>query len=355
MEKQLINYFISENYISNWTIEDAFREIYQNFKDYGDYEIIKVNNETLTIVNINNSFDPTSTDLLIIGASDKSKDKLGKYGEGLKMAALVLLRNGYDLSVYCNKFDANFKLIDNNPTSNIKTLGVEITNKIATDLTAEYNFSVVFSCPINSFDLYTDDIIKPHDVIHLNEQYGSIVARRAGNIYVGDLFVCNLKGFNYAYNFMPSWIELDRDRKVPRDFQVKYYAGQIQNGFKEFDITGKSNDVTYASVPSSAYDKFTPKIINNKIEFVTEIVKEDGKETVIISDNFKEQLITTSYFTNLVNKLKGFLLNKLGVKEAALEFRNKYCRDETARSEFNHLMNRLGIYLDNDKKDDLPF
>ena len=41
MKQTVINYFISENYIPDWTVQDAIREIYQNFIDYGEYSVTK--------------------------------------------------------------------------------------------------------------------------------------------------------------------------------------------------------------------------------------------------------------------------------------------------------------------------
>jgi len=80
MKVTTINYFISENYIPHWTIEDAYREIYQNFIDYGEYniDITKLNPE-IDLVFISNSFNPTNTDLLIIGESNKSDKQIGKW------------------------------------------------------------------------------------------------------------------------------------------------------------------------------------------------------------------------------------------------------------------------------------
>ena len=37
MKEGIIYYGIGLEYLSNWTINHALREIYQNFLDYGDY------------------------------------------------------------------------------------------------------------------------------------------------------------------------------------------------------------------------------------------------------------------------------------------------------------------------------
>lgn len=196
MKTTLINYYISENYIPHWSLEDAYREIHQNFKDYGlhNIEILNVEKQPdLDIVIISNSFKPDSTDLLIIGESNKNDKQIGKYGEGLKMAALVILRNKGALKINSDKFSANFILIENDTTS-IKTLGVDI-REYSRDIPLfdkDNSFQVELILPAGSFKEYQESIITPIDAIHTRENYGSIVNKPKGNLYVGDLYVCNI-------------------------------------------------------------------------------------------------------------------------------------------------------------------
>lgn len=340
---QIINYFISENYIKDWTLEDAYREILQNFIDYGDYNIDINAKETSDFISIGNTFNPNSTDLLIIGESNKENNKIGKYGEGLKMAALVLLRNGYSLAIYTNTFSAKFVIIDN-PTTTIRTLGVELSNPY--DGKQVNSFDLRFSAPRNSFQAYTETLIKPEDLLHTREGHGSIVNREKGNLYVGGLFVCKLAKLNYAYNLLPKNIELDRDRKVPRDFQVKWDISKIQETYEEFDRVGKSEDVTYSTIPDSYIPNYIPKISNGKVTFVTKVKNENGNdEEVEVSDRYKQQLMSESFFRKMVIKLTGFITNSLGITEAAINFRTKYCHSDQAKREFNQLLARLGVNL----------
>lgn len=345
MKLTQINYYISENYIPHWTIEDAFRELHQNFKDYGEYNIEVVNKDPETdFILLSNSFDPKSTDLLIIGESNKSENQIGKYGEGLKMAALVLLRNNYECVIHTNTFKATFLLVDN-LTTKIKTLGVNIHEyseepRLAKDAT----FNVEITAPVNSFTTYNNSIIKPEDILHTREGFGSIVDKPKGDIYVGDLFVCNLKPFNYAYNLYPKNITLDRDRKVPKDFDVKWNISKIQETYKEFDKIGKSADVKFATIPNNIVPYYKPKLIADKIVFVTDVIdKEGNKKVTAVSDDFNHQLTTHSYFSQIVFKLKKLITSSLGVDELAKNFLNTYCNSENSKKEFKILMHRFGI------------
>lgn len=344
MKQTIINYFIAENYISDWTIQDAIRELYQNFIDYGEYQVDIVNKEQgFDNYIFSNNFEPKSTDLLIIGNSDKTETSRGKYGEGLKMAALVILRNGGKLSINTKYFSAKFILIDNeNSKSIIRTLGIIIDSPL-TNLSIN-NFDVSIWIPEGEIAKYQDKLIKPIDVIHTKEGYGSIVNKPKGSLYVGGLFVCILNDLNYAYDILPKHIKLDRDRKVPQNFEVKWTISKIQETYKEFDPTGKSQDVSYSSIPEAYIPTYTPKIKGDTVVFTTKIINEHLEEKEVeVSSNFTQQLTNSSFFSKMVFKLKQLITSSLNIDQLAIKFRKEYCSSDEAEEQFDVLMFRLGI------------
>lgn len=345
MKPTTINYFISENYIPDWTVEDALRELYQNFIDYGEYSVDKISvDKDYENVIFSNDFTPETANLLIIGDSNKTENSRGKYGEGLKMAALVLLRNGGNCIINTVNFSAVFKLIVNESTD-VKTLGVTISASLPN--IRVHNFDVSVRLPIGIFDNYQDKLIVPTDVLHTNESYGSIVSKPKGNLYVGGLFVCNLKELNYAYDLLPKHISLDRDRKVPQNFEVKWTISKIQETYTEFDPTGKSEDVTYSNIPQSHIHRYKPKLQGDTIIFTTNVIDSTGEEKeVIVSKNFREQLTNESFFSKLVFKLKSIIASSLNIDQLALKYRKEYCKSKEAREDFDALMLRLGIDIE---------
>lgn len=345
MKPTTINYFISENYIPDWTVEDALRELYQNFIDYGEYSVDKISVDTdYENVIFSNDFTPETANLLIIGDSNKTENSRGKYGEGLKMAALVLLRNGGNCIINTVNFSAVFKLIVNESTD-VKTLGVTISASLPN--IRVHNFDVSVRLPIGIFDNYQDKLIVPTDVLHTNESYGSIVSKPKGNLYVGGLFVCNLKDLNYAYDLLPKHISLDRDRKVPQNFEVKWTISKIQETYTEFDPTGKSEDVTYSNIPDEYKVLYTPKIRGGRVTFVTPIKNEEGEVVEVeVSPRFKEQLENSSMFSKILFKLKSFIASSLNIDQLALKHRKNYCNSKDAREDFDALMLRLGIDIE---------
>lgn len=345
MKPTTINYFISENYIPDWTVQDAIREIYQNFIDYGEYSVDKISvDKDYENVIFSNDFEPDSADLLIIGDSNKTSTSRGKYGEGLKMAALVILRNGGKMVINTTTFYAEFSIITNTNT-NIKTLGVTITEPSL--YTKVSKFDLWITLPINEFEAYQDKLIKPIDVIHTTEEYGSIVNKPKGSIYVGGLFVCVLNDLDYAYDIQPKHISLDRDRKVPQNFEVKWTISKIQETYTKFDITGKSEDVTYSNIPDEYKVLYTPKIREGRVTFVTPIKNEEGEVVEVeVSPRFKEQLENSSMFSKILFKLKSFIASSLNIDQLALKHRKNYCNSKDAREDFDALMLRLGIDIE---------
>ena len=97
---------ISSSYVPNWTIFNAIRELVQNALDQ---EFVDANNTMnmqydedkceLTISNKNSSL---TTNTLLFGSTSKANDEnqIGQFGEGYKIATMVLLREGKNITFY---------------------------------------------------------------------------------------------------------------------------------------------------------------------------------------------------------------------------------------------------------------
>lgn len=70
----IISYGITPNYLKHWGINQALREIFQNFIDYGHYNISTDNVEdSLIKVTITNDWTPENLNFLYLGESDKKR------------------------------------------------------------------------------------------------------------------------------------------------------------------------------------------------------------------------------------------------------------------------------------------
>lgn len=332
----MIKYGISKNYLQDWTIQDAIREVYQNFLDFGEYKL-ETKEDDGNYINIKffNDYKPENLNFLAVGESGKRNDNstIGKHGEGLKMAFLVLAREECEPQLTCNNYvyegcfykDENlgecfgFKKYDED------------------ELLYEEPFTVEFSVPKEEWENFNTRIIAPEEIIYSDYYYGDLIDKPAGDIYVGGLYVCNLPEFKYAYNFKPERIELDRDRKVPRAFDVEYNASQILNNANKIDMKNLySRDTQYIhSVPSNISKKFKPKLKNNRVIFENQSGKQAPERiaTCLLNDPLQKKRVA---------KLKYNVSRKRTPENILKEFYSmyKYKLDASAQIDFNNIIKK---------------
>ena len=80
----------------------------------------------------------------------------------------------------------------------------------------------------------------------------------------------------------------------------------------------------------------------------------ETKEILITNQSMKEHLKQQSFFQKAINGIKNFIASKFGIKELLVKFRNKHCYNEEAKRDFDIILDKLGITLD-DTSDELIF
>ena len=289
----MIKFGIFENYVPNWGIVQAIREIYQNFIDYGEFEVtIDDINENHCCVRLKNDFNPETWEFLKIGFSKKDGESIGKHGEGLKLAGLIFLRNLKQFRIYTCIGRATPGFYDDENIGN--SYGLKIS-----EMTTDY-FEVYFECEKKDIQIFQEGYIVEEDKLH-KCHYGSIVDKPGGNIYVGGLYVCNLNGLKFAFDFSPNYVELSRDRDMPSAWDLEYYSNQIINScsselkIKASDINSREYNQGY--IPNKLAEKFTPEINNGKM------IMRSG--STIVSDSCKVREISKNpKVAKKISKLK---------------------------------------------------
>ena len=92
---ETISYGITRDYLSHWGVNEALREIMQNFLDYGDYKV-HFDRDTVTL---SSNYVPDDLTFLGLGKSVKKEGSRGKYGEGLKMALFIFCREDKGIQI----------------------------------------------------------------------------------------------------------------------------------------------------------------------------------------------------------------------------------------------------------------
>lgn len=231
MGTDLIKYGIGKEYLPDWTVQEALREIYQNFEDYGEFEELTNTNPDYkwSSVTLSSNYSPEAelgggAPFLRIGKSGKRGDSgtIGEHGEGLKMAAMVLLREGHILKIKTRSGRYVAAWYNDLHIGNCFCFEVHSPSWQL----GHPEFIVEFTAPKEALEMWKTVAIDPEEII-FECGYGSIIKKNPGDVYVGGFFVANISGLTKAYNFPPKEVPLDRDRKVPREFDVIWAAGQI--------------------------------------------------------------------------------------------------------------------------------
>jgi len=203
---------LSRDYVRHWGLKEAIRELVQNALDSeSPFEYAFADGQLF----ITSRFARLEASTLVLGSTSKSDrtDAIGSFGEGYKIALLVLTRNGYDVKVWngnkqwvpefrhSDQFDAEVLCINETPAHR-QNQGVEfVVSGLTDDDEAEIRSMCLRMQPPMS------------DVI--GTKYGHILPSRPGKLYVGTLFVCDTD-LTYGYDILPEHLQLERDRQTVR-------------------------------------------------------------------------------------------------------------------------------------------
>lgn len=230
------------DYVPSWTIVDAAREFFQNAFDQEAMDAARVANwsydadsETLTI---SNKATKLSIQSLLLGSTSKADNEstIGQFGEGYKVATLVFLRNGKEVvfynnkahEVWCPRFVKSRRFNTDVLTFFIKPTG--LCGRGACEAGDEDSLVIKVS---GITQQEYEEQIKP-SVLQLRDDYNVVESTSLGDIidlpgkvFVNGLFVCDYEPYTYGYNFKPGVLELDRDRKLASDFNLKWLASSM--------------------------------------------------------------------------------------------------------------------------------
>lgn len=344
---------ISPNYVSNWGINEAIREILQNAIDAdknGYKKSIYYSGDTLYI---NNEGISLSAKDLILGCSSKSDQDgmIGKYGEGFKLALVVLLRKGMNVYV-----DNNDKLWS--PSFKVsEQFGTQVLNIEESDNGRGEGLTFVIS-PVDQ-QLY-NSLLNYFPCI--DESFGNVVncdngqilldKQFKGKMYVEGLYIQTDDNFQYGYNFNSDVVELDRDRKAINYYELRALTAQ------SIVTAEECNKEIFDAITKSCVDvRDIEEVIDEASESFLEEYREQFYEeneleenTLVATESVMKQLEQMDIDVPVVKgtEIQSYLIakanDKLGIIEEAKEaIKNKDEKEEAfddfKGSKYARLMN----------------
>lgn len=252
---------LSPQYVGSWKVVDAIRELFQNAIDQETVDpankMFFAYDKASQVLSIGNKSSVLDKKTLLLGESTKVDDKrtIGQFGEGYKIAALVLLRLGKQLKIYNYGVSEVWEAkIIKSRRYNANILVFDVTEKRFWQSVPDNDLTIV----INGItpEEY-DDIVASNLHFHTLENtyltsYGSILydAEYKGKVFVNGLFVADVVDLQYGYDIKPAYLELDRDRRLVKDFDLQWRTSSMWNESNDTDkalslVQRNSIDVKY--------------------------------------------------------------------------------------------------------------
>lgn len=225
-----IPYPIKSSYVADWTLVEALRELVANGLDaqtqhsssFG-YSYLG-SKRTLTLRNVGVKLP---IDALYFGGSEKA-DKtslIGKYGEGLKLAMLVIARTPGVRMRVVNGNELWTPAFEKDAKTGMESLVVRIKK------TEEESSDFVITVSGVERDVWTKvrDLflaLKDAAVVWQSETGSILPKTEAGNIFVHGVKCATLTEFEYGYN-IDADIDTGRDRRIPNMSELRAHVGEL--------------------------------------------------------------------------------------------------------------------------------
>lgn len=239
---------LTPEYRSHWSVSDAIRELLQNaLDDKSSFEYAFPNNHMI-IRNVGVSI-PAKTLLLGCTSKGDEEDSVGGFGEGFKIALLILCREGYKVLVrngerlwtpyfkYSDVYDSDMLHIDEAELEG----NLDLTF-IIEGVDEELKKEIIDKCLYLQKDL--------GEVI--NTENGRILKGMKGKLFVGGLYVTDTNN-KYSYDFHPSVLPLNTDRKSVEQWDL---LGQTAKMWQEVNDPSFVAEMIKEDIPDVQGMKF---------------------------------------------------------------------------------------------------
>lgn len=348
---------IDVNYVKSWGIVEAVREFFQNSYDE---EKQNPNNKSYFMYDsdnnriiIGNKLSILKSETLLLGCTSKDNDSstIGQFGEGYKIATVVALRTGHNVTIYnygarevwttrlvkSRKYNGrlvptffinkqfDWKLFFNNKEE--KNLYIEIDN-ITED---EYND--IIKSNLNLQNIESSSMIKTTRGFILTDK------DKIGNVYVEGLYVYHDPSIHFGYNIYSNYLKLDRDRMAVSSFDLQWNtSSMIINAVlcnritMDLFVSMLQNNFVDVSYSNSVFNYINDSTILNKEGFIeklySDFIKRYGNGLVPVKseemrrnlnlDKNKSIILSSTYY-DLLSRYSG--PNSVIVEEKSLYHR----------------------------------
>lgn len=213
-------YPMTFNYVSDWGLWESVRELVSNAHDASPDDW-SITHEGDTLI-IRDSGDGIQLHQLLLGVSEKTNSgAIGQFGEGMKLALMVLLRLGHNAVVYSNdlvltasrgeKFGREVLVITHEQTSTpIQGTSIIIDNWTGETFQDRFLFS------------------KDDDRIIFSNEAGNVLDTPV--LFNKGVYVQDLPDYAFGYNIAN--LTMNRDRSTISEWDIQQAVGRIWRNAK---------------------------------------------------------------------------------------------------------------------------
>lgn len=234
---------LSRNYVASWGVAEAVRELIQNALDSERPFEFQFENDVdeCMALSIHSPGVVLSPSTLLLGTTTKANDEtaIGSFGEGFKIALLVLCRLGKHVAIRNG-------LLDWLPGFELNRLFGEEMLVIREKPARRENRGLIFEI----YGLTQSEVesirasclmMQGNYGLKIQTGLGEILEDRPGELYVGNLFVCKTK-MRFGYNVLPKYLRLDRDRQTVSDYDLGDVVLRMWEETGRFDFMAEMVD-----------------------------------------------------------------------------------------------------------------
>lgn len=220
---------IKTTYLPNWKAWEGIRELVQNAKDaeteFGAKMTVRHRKESNTLV-IENEGTTLPHEALLLGftSKDSRSDTIGKFGEGLKLGILALVRLGLKVKIRSGS-EVWVPLIARSEKFNADVLAFDIYKGRKDENRVQIE--------VSGFDQEVWEKLRSRFLFlmpvkgRVETGYGSLLtdSDSIGRVYVKGILVMDRTELKYGYDIREA--EIDRDRKMVESYDLQWRTGMI--------------------------------------------------------------------------------------------------------------------------------
>lgn len=317
---------MTTDYANDWSLQDALREFIQNAIDQSvvvpdnEMSIEYDGNNKLSICNKSSILKKSS---LLLGATTKKDDNstIGQFGEGYKIALLVLTRLNKKVTIYNygNKEIWTAAFFKSRRFEGEKILRVNVETLKIWDKAPNNNLTIEIE-GIKAEDYQeliqrTLILQKSYKKNMLESERGIILLddKFKGKIYVNGLYINTNSTLSHGYDIKPQYLNIGRDRNLVDSFDI-YNATSLM--WKEQD-NFRLKELIKSDAPDVKYlidDWYLAhKEVDLGEELLEELQEEYGENAIPVSTQADWDYISANYVDAkpiMANKISTSLMVK---------------------------------------------